>query len=152
MPATDTLTNGFSVDEETHALRFARDLDATPDDAFTAWTDPKEVAVWWDATGEKLGACDIDLRPGGTFRFVTNHHPDRPFTGTYLEVSPPRRLVFDANGAVGTVTLEPYDGGTRMSVEIVCSSAEHLKQFVAMGIANGTSKTLDNLVNHLIGA
>lgn len=149
MPATNTPATGFTVDENTFTLRFVREVDASPEDAFAAWTDSEQVAVWWDATGERLQACEIDPHPGGAFRFVTGHHPDKPFTGTYLEVSPPGRLVFDANGAIGTVTLAPREGGTRMSVEIVCSSAEHLRQFVAMGVANGTSQTLDNLVEHV---
>ncbi len=149
MPAADTSAADFVVDEATNALRFTRDLEALPAQAFEAWTEPAQVAVWWDATGEKLGECDIDLRPGGAFRFVTRHSPDRPFSGVYREISPPSRLVFDANGAIGTVALEANGDGTRMTVEIVCSSAEHLKQFVAMGVAAGTSQTMDNLARHL---
>jgi hypothetical protein len=40
-------------------------------------------------------------------------------------------------------------GGSRMTVEIACRSAEHLAQFVAMGVAKGTSRTLDNLAGDL---
>ena len=152
MPATAApAATGFALDEARHSLRFARDLAATPEEAFSAWTDPAQVASWWDASGERLEACEIDPRPGGAFRFVTRQHPDRPFLGTYREVSPPNRLVFDANGAIGTVSLEARDGGTRMTVEIACPSDEHLRQFVAMGVADGTSRTLDNLAGHLRG-
>jgi hypothetical protein len=49
-------------------------------------------------------------------------------------------------GAVGRVVLDPHGARTRMVVEIVCSSEDHLKQFVRMGVANGTAQTLDNLV------
>jgi len=31
-------------------------------------------------------------------------------------------------------------------VEIRCASAEHLAQFVAMGVAGGAAQTVDNLV------
>lgn len=116
---------------------------------FDAWTQPEQVARWWDATGEKLGACEIDLRPGGAFRFVTSHHPDKPFTGVYRDIAPPSLLVFEANGATGKVLLAERAGGTRMTVEIACRSPEHLAQFIAMGIAEGTSRTLDNLARHL---
>lgn len=149
MPATDAPTTGFAVDEVRHALSFTRDLEAPPQQAFAAWTDPEQVAMWWDAAGERLGSCEIDLRPGGAFRFVTRHHPDKPFEGVYREVTPPSRLVFDANGAIGTVALVESGAGTRMTVEIVCPSPEHLAQFVAMGVANGTSQTLNNLVRHV---
>jgi len=36
-----------------------------------------------------------------------------------------------------------------MTVEIPCRSPDHLAQFVAMGVAAGTSRTLDNLASHL---
>src|SRR3954447_6482888 len=78
-----------------------------------------------------------------------SHHPDKPFTGVYQEIAPPTLLVFEANGAAGKVLLAERAGGTRMTVEIVCRSPEHLAQFVAMGVAAGTSRTLDNLASHL---
>jgi hypothetical protein len=47
------------------------------------------------------------------------------------------------------VLLESAGGKTRLVVEIQCSSAEHLAQFVQMGVASGTSQTLDNLVTYI---
>jgi hypothetical protein len=49
-------------------------------------------------------------------------------------------------GAVGTVLLGAEGAGTRMTVTIRCASADHLAQFLAMGVDAGTSRTLDNLV------
>ena len=152
MLSTDTAPAGFAIDETTHTIRFVRDLDAPPARVFAAWTEPEQIAQWWDATGERLAACEIDLRPGGAFRFATSHHPDKPFTGVYREITPPTLLVFDANGATGKVLLAERASGTRMTVEIACRSPDHLAQFVAMGIAAGTSRTLDNLASHLARA
>src|SRR3954452_14264487 len=105
----------FTLDEATHTIRFVRDLDAPPARVFAAWTEPEQLAQWWDATGEKLGACEIDLRPGGALRVPTSHHPDKPFTGVYREIAPPTLLVFEANGATGKVKLAECSGGTRMT-------------------------------------
>jgi uncharacterized protein YndB with AHSA1/START domain len=149
MVPNDHATGGFAVDETAYTIRFVRELDASPAQVFCAWTEPAELAQWWDATGEELASCEIDLRPGGTFRFVTRYHPDEPFTGVYQEISPPSRLVFEANGASGRVMLAEQASGTRMTVEIACSSSEHLARFLAMGIAAGTSRTLDNLTQHI---
>jgi len=149
MLSTETASPGFTIDEATHTLRFVRDLDAPPARVFAAWTEPEQVALWWDATGAKLGACEIDLRPGGAFRFAPSHHPDKPFTGVYREIAPPTLLVFEANGATGKVMLSERAGGTRMIVEIACRSRDHLAQFVELGVAAGTSRTLDNLASHL---
>jgi uncharacterized protein YndB with AHSA1/START domain len=152
MLSTDTASAGFIIDEATHTIRFVRDLNAPPARVFAAWTQPEQLAQWWDATGEKLAVCEIDLRPGGAFRFVTSHHPDKPFTGVYSEIVGPMLLAFEANGASGKVMLAERAGGTRMTVEIACRSPEHLAQFVSMGVAAGTSRTLDNLARHLRNA
>lgn len=49
-------------------------------------------------------------------------------------------------GAVGMVVLEDLGATTLMTVSITCASPEHLDQFVQLGVAAGTSRTLDNLV------
>ena len=54
-------------------------------------------------------------------------------------------------GAVGTVRLEAEADTTRMTVSIRCGSAEHLEQFVKLGVDAGTDQTLDNLVAHVMG-
>ena len=148
MLLTDTASPGYAIDEATHTICFVRDLDAPPARVFAAWTKPEQLAQWWDATGEKLAACEIDLRPGGAFRFVSKGHPDMPFTGTYREIAPPDRLVFEAIGATGRVILKDVAGKTHMTVEIECRSAEQLEQFLKMGVDVGTSQTLDNLVDY----
>jgi uncharacterized protein YndB with AHSA1/START domain len=148
MPAASqaaTKTN-LVIDRSTHTIRLARDFDAPRTQIFEAWTRPEHVTCWWDAAGEPLTACEIDLRPGGSFKFVTKGHPEMPFVGTYLEIAPPDRLVFEALGAIGRVLLQEAACKTHMSVEIVCRSADHLDQFLKMGVDVGTSQTLDNLV------
>lgn len=142
---------GFTIDRETHTIRFIRAFDAPVARVFDAWTQPEHMACWWDATGERLSICEIDLRPGGAFRFVSRHHPDRPFTGIYQQISPPSLLVFDANGAIGRVMLDQAGDGTNMTVEIQCGSSEHLDQYMQIGVHLGTSRTLDNLVAFVDG-
>jgi len=137
------------VDHAAHCIRLERRFAAPPDQVFEAWTKPEHVACWWDPTGEKLAICEIDLRPGGAFKFVPRAHPDMPFAGIYREISPPRRLTFESMGAIGCVLLDGDDRATRLLVEIQCRSHEHLQQFLKAGIDQGTSRTLDNLVAHL---
>lgn len=146
MPSVPFAASGFEVDAAPHTIRFVRRFGAVPQAVFDAWTQPEQVSRWWDPTGAPLVRCDIDLRVGGTFTFLGEGHPQMPFSGTWREISPPRRLVFDAMGAEGRVLLEAEGEGTVMTVEIACASDEHLRQFVAMGVADGTSRTLDNLV------
>ncbi len=135
------------LDPATFTITFERSIAASVEQIFDAWTQPEHISQWWDPTGAPLVACTIDLRPGGAFRFVTDGHAP-PFEGAYRVVERPSKLVFDAMGSTGTVLLERKGGKTHLTVTIRCASAEHLEQFVKIGVDVGTNKTLDNLVVH----
>ncbi len=135
----------LTVDRLSHTIRFERTLDAPPSDAFDAWTQPDQVTCWWDPTGEPLDACEIDLKPGGGFSFVSKHHSATPFAGRYVEIVPGERLVFEAMGATGRVAFTAAGDQTKLLVEIRCASDEHLDQFLKMGVDEGTARTLSNL-------
>ena len=148
MPAQpqNSARTDLEIDRAAHTIKLTRSFAAPRAEIFEAWTRPEHVTCWWDAAGEPLTACEIDLRPGGAFKFVTKGHPDMPFAGTYHEIAPPECLVFEAIGATGRVTLQDVAGQTHMTVEIACRSAEQLEQYLKMGVDAGTSQTLDNLV------
>jgi len=151
MPSTsqNARQSALGIDRASNTIRLTRDFDATRAEIFEAWTKPEHVACWWDAAGEPLAACEIDLRPGGAFRFVTEGRPDMPFAGVYREIAPPGRLVFEALGSTGRVTLREADGKTHMIVEIECGSSEKLDHFLKIGVSAGTGRTLDNLVAYM---
>lgn len=134
-----------NLNPETFTISFERRLRASREDVFDSWTRPDEVSTWWDPTGAPLVRCEIDLRVGGAFAFVNSGHAP-PFAGVYRVVDRPGLLVFDALGAVGTVTLTSDGAATLMKVEIRCASADHFQQFVNFGVHEGTARTLDNLV------
>ncbi len=134
----------FEIDRDANAVILRRRMRATPERLYAAWTRPEQIALWWDPTGTPLAECSIDLRVGGLLRLVGQGQ--HAFEGRYTELDPPYRLCFDAMGAAGSVDLSPVEGQTEMTVVLQCASAEHLAQFVQMGVAEGTSRTLDNLV------
>lgn len=141
--------SNLGIDRASNTIRLARDFDAPPADIFEAWTKPEHVTCWWDAAGDPLAVCEIDLRPGGSFQFVTRGHPDLPFAGVYREIAPPDRLIFEALGSTGRVLIREADGRTYMIVEIECGSSEQLDQFLKMGVSAGTGRTLDSLVAYM---
>jgi uncharacterized protein YndB with AHSA1/START domain len=139
-----------AIDHATFTITFQRTFTAPREQVFDAWTKPDQIAEWWDPSGARLSECAIDLRPGGAFKFVNRdsaHSP--PFAGVYRLIERPAKLVFEALGATGTVRLEERDDLTLMTVSIRCSSADHLKQFIQVGVDVGTDQTLDNLVKYL---
>ncbi|MEO8844847.1 MAG: SRPBCC domain-containing protein [Kofleriaceae bacterium] len=136
-----------TIDPTTFTITFQRTFKASREDVFEAWTLPDQIAEWWDPSGARLTECAIDLRPGGTFKFVNKdsaHSP--PFAGVYRAIEAPSLLVFDAMGSVGTVRLEADRGTTNMTVTIRCASAAQLEQFVKLGVDVNTDRTFDNLV------
>ena len=149
MPPAFQSATDCVIDRAAHTIRFVRELEAPPPQVFEAWTKPEHVTCWWDAGGARLKCCEIDLRPGGSFLFVSATRPEHPFSGTYREIAPPDRLVFDANGAEGRVLLDRQGRGTRMTVEIICNSAEHLDHYLEVGVQVGTGQTLANLATYI---
>jgi len=99
---------------------------------FEAWTRPELFRRWWvpKSMGMSLRSCQMDVRVGGTYRL--EFEPDgMAFFGTYLEVTPPSRLVWTneeggEGGPVTTVTFEERDGKTLLVLRELHSSKEAL--------------------------
>ena len=103
---------------QTGALVVERVLPAAPDDVFDAWTTPSRMAAWMTPVG--AAEAEVDLRVGGSFRVVMME-AGLDHTGEYLEIDPPRRLVFTwvssftgTEPSVVTVEMHPHDDGTRL--------------------------------------
>ena len=124
---------------------------------FDAWTMSEHVAHWWDLGGAPLARCEIDLRPGGAFRFVAAAGPGalHPFTGTYREVVRPRRLVMVTPGpspdseSVGTLVFDERDGTTTLTLTIESASEADRDALLRMRVDAGTRQTLENLADYL---
>jgi uncharacterized protein YndB with AHSA1/START domain len=147
MPATTHRPKDepYVIDEKRHSVVLTRHLAVAVEQAFAFWTEPRHVTQWWDAAGEPLVECLIDLRVGGEMRFVGARKEFPPFTGRYLQIAPPRLIVFEAMGATGTVTIQAQGKGSRIVVEIRAPSAEALQAMLNVGVAVGTAQTLNNL-------
>lgn len=138
------------IDRDAHAIVMTRTFAVPREQVFEAWTRPEHVTCWWDPAGDALAECEIDLRPGGAFRFVSRHLDGaHQFSGIYREITPPKHLVFEAMGAIGRVVFEEIGGKTHLTVRIECGSAAQLDQYLKMGIDTGTARTLDNLVAYV---
>ena len=69
---------------------------AVPDLVFEAWTDPDIVMKWFGHAPNSLHSAVVDLRPGGTWRFLVSQDRAKSvgFEGEYIDVRPGERLVF----------------------------------------------------------
>ncbi|MBV8567603.1 MAG: SRPBCC domain-containing protein [Methylobacteriaceae bacterium] len=109
-------------------LRLERQLPATPERVFAAFTDEEQFAQWWGPEGMTCPHAEIDARVGGRYR-ASIRQPNGAqmwVGGVYREVDPPRRLVFtwawEDNTVPGqemlvALTFEPSGAGTRLSLQ-----------------------------------
>jgi uncharacterized protein YndB with AHSA1/START domain len=97
--------------------------------------------------------CEVDLRPGGAWRFV-NRHPsgEAGFHGVYREITPPERVVFTEifdpfpdSESVVTAVLTEENGKTRLTVSCVYPSPEVRDMVLGTGMAKGAAISYDRL-------
>jgi uncharacterized protein YndB with AHSA1/START domain len=136
-------------------IRMTRLFDAPRHLVFEAMTKPEHVKRWWGRLGEgySVPVCEIDLRPGGAWRFV-NRHPkgEAAFYGEYREIAPPSRLVFTEifeqfPDSVSVVTAEFTDEGgrTRLTATVRYPSLGVRDMVLASGMARGAGISYDRL-------
>jgi uncharacterized protein YndB with AHSA1/START domain len=122
---------------------------------FDAWTKPELLMRWWvpKSFGINFISCEVDARPGGTYRFVFGHPQSgepMAFVGRYIEVTPYSRLVWtneeeSAEGAVTTVTFEERGGKTHLVLRDLYPSKQALDDAIASESVNGYPAQFDEL-------
>lgn len=138
-------------------LVVTRTFNAPAHVVFDAWTKPELLKRWWapKSFGVSIFECEQDLRAGGSYRYAFGRDPKNPevFSGRYLEVNSPARLVLtqvyermsDAGEAVVTTDFEESEGRTRVTLRQLFPSKEALEGALASGMERGMRVTLDQL-------
>jgi uncharacterized protein YndB with AHSA1/START domain len=138
-------------------LIVTRTFDAPAKIVFEAWTKPELLKRWWapKSFGVSLFECEQDLRVGGAYRFAFGRDPEYPevFSGRYLEVDPPTRLVLtqlyermsDVGDVIVTADFEESQGRTRLTLHQLFPSKEALEGALASGMERGMRVTLGQL-------
>lgn len=147
----------MTAEPGTTRIVMTRLFDAPPGMVFEAWTKAEHVAHWWDPSGAPLAVCEIDLRPGGAFRWINQGDEGMkyPFTGTYREITPPGALVFAVRTfpsgpeSIATLSFIEHSDGTRFDMTIECQSIQDRNALLAMRVDVGTARTLENLAAFL---
>jgi uncharacterized protein YndB with AHSA1/START domain len=138
-----------------------RTFNGPPHIVFDAWTRPELVARWW-APKERdvtIVRCEADVRAGGRYRYHLRHkHGEFAFSGEYLEVAPPSRVVhtefFEPTasgtnpGDVGvtvTVTFTERGGQTHVVSHSRCPTPQVRDAIIASGMEGGMRESMDLL-------
>jgi uncharacterized protein YndB with AHSA1/START domain len=136
-------------------------FDAPRKMVWEAWTDPKQVVLWFGPRGFTTTIEEMDLRPGGVWRQVM-HGPDGtdyPNKSVFTEVVPYERLGYKLSGGKPggpavrfemKVTFADEESKTRLTMRLVFESAEARDQNVReYHSIEGGQQTLERLAEHL---
>ncbi len=144
-------------------LVMERVFDAPRELVWKVLTDPDRIPHWWGPRTTTMTVVEQDVRVGGHWRWIAHSSEgDAPFTGTYLEVVPPERLVrteifdvepFNAGGedsaAVETMTLEDLGGRTKLVSRSRFPSVESLEGALATGMIGGALESYDRIADEV---
>jgi uncharacterized protein YndB with AHSA1/START domain len=138
-------------------VTMTRVVDAPRDLVFRLWTEREHMAQWWGPRGFTNPVCELDVRVGGAIR-IDMRAPDGtvyPMTGTFREIIPPQRLVFEAVAedhdgnallrSLTTVTFADEDGKTRLTVHADAVGLSPAAPQMLAGMEAGWTQSLERL-------
>ncbi|MBW4655980.1 MAG: SRPBCC domain-containing protein [Kaiparowitsia implicata GSE-PSE-MK54-09C] len=139
-------------------LILTRSFRAPRPQVWNAWTQPQHVQRWFGCGDMPMTECTIDLRVGGTWRYVLqNPSGDMALSGEYLEVTPCDRLVATEryewvpdSDHINTLTLTECDGTTTLQILVQYAAAAHRDADLQHGMETGLRDTLNRLEALLI--
>jgi uncharacterized protein YndB with AHSA1/START domain len=149
---TNTSTVTTPSEREVYVERV---FEAPPERVFAAFTGPELIPQWWGPHGTTTVVDQMDVRPGGTWRFISQDSDgsETAFRGVYREVTPPTRLVqtFEWEGMPGHVCVETTDfedlgeGRTKIASTTIFHTTEERDGMLESGMESGTNESFERL-------
>jgi uncharacterized protein YndB with AHSA1/START domain len=112
-------------------IRVERVFDAPRAHVFSVWTDPRLIPEWW---GEGTVVEEMDVRPGGTYRFRT---AVGVVEGEFREVEPPVRLVQTFQNHLQTLVFEDLGEQTKLTQTMRFETTEQRDTTMQYGVEEG---------------
>ena len=141
-------------------LVWTHTLQAKASVVFDAFTKPEFVKRWWapKSRGLEIVQCEADVRVGGAYIYALARAGEVvvTFTGRYLEIERPKRVVYTAAMApfpdeiAATVTFTEKDGVTQLVSREVYPSKKALDDAIASGMESGALETFDLLAELVV--
>jgi uncharacterized protein YndB with AHSA1/START domain len=151
--ATTSNTAVVTLPSDTQIL-ITREFDAPRQLVYRAYTTPELVRRWWAGDRGEVTSAEVDLRPGGSWRYVmtANAGFEVAFHGEYQEIVPGERIVAtevyegapDAP-AVTTTTFAEHEGRTTLSILVQHISRENRDMHLNSGMETGMQESLNYL-------
>lgn len=157
MPGIHTTNSGTfeATTPSEREIALTRLFDAPRHLVFEGLTRPEHVRRWWGILDDRYSVqtCDIDLRPGGGWRFVgRGPQGECAVRGVYREIAAPDRLVCteiyepfpDADSVVTTVLTEDR-GRTRLTITSLYPTKDVRDMVLGTGMERGAAISYDRL-------
>ncbi|MCR6483811.1 SRPBCC family protein [Amycolatopsis sp. OK19-0408] len=138
-------------------ILITREFDAPKHLVYRVWTTPELVRRWWSGHRGTTTEVELDLRPGGRWRYVikTNDGAEVGFHGEYREIVPEERIVYtevfempgvaldSVDGPLNTATFTALDGDrTRLELLTVTGSRELRDTILQSGMEVGVREQM----------
>lgn len=138
-------------------ILITREFDAPKHLVYRVWTTPELVRRWWSGHRGTTTEVELDLRPGGRWRYVikTNAGAEVGFHGEYREIVPDERIVYtevfempgvdldSVDGTLNTVTFTALDGDrTRLELLTLTGSKELRDTILQSGMEVGVREQM----------
>ena len=151
------------TDPERLTMTVDAEFDASPDQVWRLWADPRKLERWWGPPTYPATFTSLDLRAGGkALYYMTSPEGERTPPGYWeiVAVDPPRRIEMidgfanadgtpnqDMPGPGGmNVTIEPIgEGRTRMTIENTFPDVSTMEQLLAMGQEEGMKQAVGQI-------
>jgi uncharacterized protein YndB with AHSA1/START domain len=154
--SSGTATVTLPTDEQ---ILITREFAAPKHLVYKAWTTPELVKRWWNAKRGEVTIAEIDLRPGGMWRYVmvADGGFEVAFHGEYREIVPNERIVSTEvyegapqgegpeQGTLNTATFTEADGRTTLTILVQAPSKEIRDAIIDSGMEAGMQDAMDLL-------
>lgn len=152
-----TTTNSATVTLPTDTeILITREFDAPKDLVWKAYTTPELIKRWWGGSHGTVTSAEVDLRVGGSWRYVLVAGGDEPFEvafhGEYREISPTDRLVNTeiyegAPEGMGVVTTTLVEAGGRTTLTQRCDYGDQKVRdaVIDSGMESGMQSSFDEM-------
>jgi uncharacterized protein YndB with AHSA1/START domain len=157
-----TTTDSARVTTDGSDIVITRQFAAPAQLVYEAMTRPEHVRQWWGAGHGEMTTCEVDLRVGGRWHFaqVTPDGREVSFSGEYLELDPPGRMVHtekfdampDSEPSTIVTTLTEQDGVTTLHAVCTYDSPQTVEAVVGSGMESGLQSSynaIDDLLARL---
>lgn len=137
-----------------------RTFNAPRELVWKAWTEPEHVVNWWGPKGFSIRTSEIDIKPGGIWRFIMKGSDgvEYPNKISFREIVNPERLVYTTSDDIEDdpaqfqtiVNFVEQENKTILTMRLIFPSEEIREKVVnEYGAIEGANQTLDRLEEQL---